>query len=99
MILIADLNRSVEQKVACVLIRRMSKCYPMKSILSLNVLHSVNKFGCLLFAYIRCSFTFKLYNRIIKSETRLKSICQEFTYTVFTLLIIETIDFAELRVN
>ena len=53
LILFLDRNRSVEQKVACVLIQRMPKCYSMKSILILNVLHFVNIFVCLLNALFR----------------------------------------------
>jgi len=42
MIFNPDRNRSVEQKVTCVLIQRMSKCYSMKSILFLKALQFVN---------------------------------------------------------
>ena len=48
-ILYIDRIRSIEQKVACVLIQRMSKCYPMKSILFLNVLHFINIWEGLLY--------------------------------------------------
>lgn len=49
---IVNLDRtwSIEQKVACVLIQRMSKCYSVKSILFLNILHFINMWGWQLYA-------------------------------------------------
>ena len=43
-IVFLDLNRSVEQKVACVLIQRMTKCYPTKSVATFVGLRFINIF-------------------------------------------------------
>ena len=52
LILFLDRNRSVEQKVACVLIQRMFKSYSRKSAINVRVLQMVNIIAGL--AYASC---------------------------------------------
>ena len=68
---IVNLDRtwSIEQKVACVLIQRMSKCYPMKSILFLKVLQFVNILVWLLYVLLGQLNMPQALDRNIKSET------------------------------
>ncbi len=69
MIFNPDRNRSVEQKVACVLIQRMSKCYSMKSILFLKALQFVNILVWLLYLLLGQLNMPQALDRNIKSET------------------------------
>ncbi len=85
MISFFDRNRSIEQKVACVLIQRMTKCYSMKSRLILSTLQIFNALVTLLNTLLVNPNALATFGRYSKSEIEQKLNCHEFTHIHFVV--------------